>query len=450
MFLSPADASAVSPDYLLSDRDLTDSDAMNLAQIQRFLSEKGTLAYYYAEDTDSVVKTAAEIIYRVAKTYLISPKFLLALIQREQSLIEDKRPTPSQYDWATGFGVCDACSKSDPNLQDWKGFSRQVEGAAKQIRNRYLPDLDSKGTTLSGIGPGIQKIIDGVPIAPKNKATAILYTYTPHLNGNLNFAAIWKKWFSLSYPDASLVKAPNNKNIWLIQNGQRRLFTSRSVFLSRFREKDIIPIKTEDLEQYPLGPEIKFANWSLIKTPDEKIYLIDGDSKRMIESDKVFRRLGFNPDELEAAAIEDLGGYADGSPITLSSAHPAGTLIQDKKTGGVYWVQDGSKYPIWSKELLQARFANKIITPGAPEQLNSLPTGDPVRFKDGTLIGIKGQPTVYVVEFGRRRPIMSEKVFVTYGWKWQNVVWTSDAVAGLHEPGEPMDILEETVRAASE
>ena len=36
-----------------------------------------------------------------------------------------------------------------------------------------------RGATQTGWGPGITKMVDGRPVTPVNKATAILYTYTP-------------------------------------------------------------------------------------------------------------------------------------------------------------------------------------------------------------------------------------------------------------------------------
>lgn len=435
--LIPARAAAP-PNNLLSDSELTDAGALSLAQIQNFLANKGTLAGYIAADTDGIVRTAAEIIWRVSRDYALSPKFLMALIQREQSLVEDPSPAPKQYDWATGFGVCDSCAKDDPEVVVWKGFAKQVESAARQVRNRYLPDLETKGRTVSGIGPGITKQIDDTPVTPANNATAILYTYTPHLHGNLNFVNIWKRWFGMAYPDGSLVKAAGSTDVWLIQNGERRRLATRSALLTRFKEANVIPIKPEDLDAYSAGPEIKFPNYALVQAPGGTTYLLDGDFKRAIASPEVFRKLGFNPEEVVDATDAELTAYADGNPITLQSSYPQGALLQDKKSGGVYYAADGVKHPIWSLEVLNARFPKKPIAKASIEQLAALPTGEPVSLADGTLVGVKGDKDVYVIEHGTRRPIASEAVFKAFGWKWSNVIWTSPAAVNLHPLGESL------------
>jgi hypothetical protein len=447
--LSPA-AAASPPDFLLADRDLTDASAMDLAEIQNFLAHKGTLANYFGPDTDGTVRTAAEMIWRVAELYTISPKFLMALIQREQSLIEDPSPQPKQYDWATGFGVCDSCSKDDPNVLVWKGFGKQVESAAKQIRDHYLPDLDAKGTTVSGIGPGVARVIDGVTVVPANRATAVLYTYTPHLNGNLNFANIWKRWFSLAYPDGTLAKVQGIKDVWLLAGGVKRRFATVGAFRSRFQDSDVVTVDAQDLDNYAAGQPIKYPNYSLLQGPDGNTYLLDGDAKRRIASAEVFRKLGFNPEEVVTAAADDLGAYNDGPEITLQSQYPTGSLLQDRKTGGVYWAQDGVKYPIIAREIMDERFPKKPIQPASKEQLASLPSGEPVRFSDGALIAAKGSPTVYVIEHGERRQIRSEAVFKRYGWKWSSVIRTSPAVAEIHPLGEPLDLDQPTVQLATQ
>lgn len=445
----PSFVLAAPPNDLLADRDLIDAQSLNLSQIQNFLNQKGTLGYYYTTDVDGVVKTAAEVIWRVATTYSISPKFLLALIQREQSLIETPRPKQGQYDWAAGFGVCDSCSKDDANVTPWKGFANQVEGAARQISKRYLPDLQTKGTTISGIGPGVTKIIDGTPVTPANKATAVLYTYTPHLHGNKNFFTIWQRWFGLSYPDGSLVRVQGSKDIWILSDGTKQKFANKTAFLSRFSEKDILPISQGDLDQYADGTPIKFANYSLLSSPTGDIYLLVNDEKRKIASKAAFRQLGFNPEEVEPVTESELANYTDGDVIDTTSSYPEGALLQDKKTGGVYFAENGKKYPIWSKELMNARFPKITISRASKDQLDQLETGEPVKFRDGQLIGVKGENTVYVVEHGTRRPIQSEEVFKRFGWQWNNVIWTSDAVIQLHPLGEPVVTPQQTLDIAS-
>ena len=72
-------------DYIMADRDLTDYESMSLAQIQAFLESKYSPLANYVEPITSL--RAAQIIYSTAQDFQISPKFLLALMQKEQSFL---------------------------------------------------------------------------------------------------------------------------------------------------------------------------------------------------------------------------------------------------------------------------------------------------------------------------------------------------------------------------
>src|SRR5579859_6773994 len=80
------------PNHVLEDSDIFDAQSMSYSGMIAFLRAHGTLADYRTPDTDGIPKTVPEIIWRVAASYKISPKYLLALIQREQSLVEDPHP----------------------------------------------------------------------------------------------------------------------------------------------------------------------------------------------------------------------------------------------------------------------------------------------------------------------------------------------------------------------
>ncbi|MEK7508723.1 MAG: hypothetical protein AAB568_02610, partial [Patescibacteria group bacterium] len=100
------------PNFIISDNDMLNPNAMTLAEVQEFLAAKpGILANYKIfKPQIAMEQTAAEIIYQAAQTEGISPKVLLVLLQKEQSLVEDPTPTQYAFDWATGYAVCDGCS----------------------------------------------------------------------------------------------------------------------------------------------------------------------------------------------------------------------------------------------------------------------------------------------------------------------------------------------------
>lgn len=422
------------PNFLLSDSQMTNTKAITKQEIQHLLT-RGTLAGFQTNDILGLKKNAADIIYDVSLQFQLNPQFLLVLLQREQSLVENKSPTQNALDWAMGYAVCDSCSKIDPGIQAYRGFGNQIYYAAKRIRESYLSSLESFGKTLTGIGPGIETIIDGIHIIPQNMATAVLYTYTPHLHGNQNFVTIWNRWFSHQFLEGSLLQDPESGGVWLIQNGTKRPISSKAALLSRFNPQNIIIANENDLDSYPQGFPINFPNYSLLRSPKGTVYLIVDDTKRGFVSKQAFKSAGFMDDEVIDATWDDLNIFLDGEPITSKTKYAQMILLQNKKTGGVFAVENGKKHPIYSKEIMLAHFSSPTIKPTSENELREFETSDALLFPDGTLVGVKGSPDVFVIEKGIRRPILDEATFDSFGWNWHQIVFTNERSVLLHPLG---------------
>ncbi|MBM3204782.1 hypothetical protein FJZ48_02260 [Candidatus Uhrbacteria bacterium] len=409
------------PNHILRDEDIFEIGIMSQERIQRFLeSKKGVLATKKMMDSDGVEKWPAEIIWRVATSYKINPKYLLTLMQKEQSLVDDPNPSQKQFDWAMGYGVCDSCSMDDPAIQHFKGFASQVEWAAKQHREKYLIQLLGRGSTISGYAPGKAAVVDGQTIVPANQATAMLYTYTPHIHGNANLWRIWNRWFSLVFPDGSIVREDGDSIAYLIRFGEKRPFKSKAVLASMVDPEKIQIVAAGQLNSYPDGSPIAFANYSLAETPNGDRYLLTGNKKRHIISNTVFAKLGFNEDEVLEASDEELLSYDDGADITTKSAYPTGLLAKDAK-GNHWYVEGGVRQLIPNKAFLSLYFKGRPAKVLTQEKLATLTIGSPYQLHEGELIRIEKQSSVYVIENGNRRPIISGEVFETLGWKWKNV-----------------------------
>lgn len=156
-------------------------------------------------------RTAAQIIFDVAKACGINPQVLVVLLEKEQSLVTDRWPLDSQYRHATGF----ACPDTAPCNDAFSGFFFQTYYAARQFKiyktspNNYNYIAGRNNTVLwhpnSACGTSSLFI--------ENQATAGLYIYTPYrpnqaaLNnlygtgnscssyGNRNFWRIFTDWF---------------------------------------------------------------------------------------------------------------------------------------------------------------------------------------------------------------------------------------------------------------
>jgi len=421
--VSPTLAFEFNPSYVISDAELLDADSMSEEEIQAFLDAYGTLGSRSFTDVDDERKSAAEIIRDAAHRNGINPRVILIMLQKEQSLIDDTDPTSDQLDWAMGYGICDSCNYRTEAAQRFRGFAKQINSATLQLTDGYMADLAAYGKTVIGFGPGI---------------SAALYTYTPHTHGNSNFAKLWQRWFTHDYPDGTLLQNSEDGGVWLIRNGTRRPITSRAALLTRFNENAIVSVDATSLAVYPVGMAISLPNYSLLRSPRGTVYLLVDDTLRGIASQEAFRAIGFNPDEILDVTFEDLAQYEEGEPISTDTVYPQGALLQDTETGGVYFVQNGEKSPIMSREILMARFPHASISAAEVGELELYPLTAPLLFPDGTLISASGKPDVYVVSGGYRLPITDEATFLSYGWKWSQVVTTNDRSISIHPLGDPI------------
>jgi hypothetical protein len=221
-------ATEFDPGHIVSDDAFYDSAAMSEEEIQAFLEsvscrpDEGVkcLADYTqstttqpavggahcAEYRGGIRERASRIIAKAAEACGISPRSLLVLLQKEQSLLT--RPTVSGYERATGYGCPDT---ADCDAK-YFGFFNQVYNAAWQFR-QYTEEPDRAyriGTVQVGYHPDAACGASAVEI--RNQATANLYNYTPYQPsaatladpdtgdacsafGNLNFWRIWHRWF---------------------------------------------------------------------------------------------------------------------------------------------------------------------------------------------------------------------------------------------------------------
>jgi hypothetical protein len=221
-------ASEFDPGFIVSDDSFYDSSAMTEDEIQAFLEgvdcRPRDRVPCLADFTQSTVTQAAagpghcgeyrggirerasRIIAKTAAACGVSPRTLLVLLQKEQSLLT--RPSESGYLRAMGYGCPDTADCDTKYF----GFFNQVYNAAWQFR-QYTEEPERQ----YHVGPvDVQFHPDAACGASRveieNQATANLYNYTPYQPnpatiadprvgdacsafGNLNFWRIWHRWF---------------------------------------------------------------------------------------------------------------------------------------------------------------------------------------------------------------------------------------------------------------
>ncbi|MBI4433860.1 hypothetical protein HY632_03735 [Candidatus Uhrbacteria bacterium] len=439
-------ASAFTEDLLIADHDFANPTAMSLAEVQTFLQELNSpLATRYLADSSGALKTPAEIIWFAAQEARISPRVLLATLQKEQRLVTHPNPSTRQIDYAMGYGCPDGAGCGDR----FRGFGKQMRGAALQFRG-YLDDLRTKGETIARWAVGRPRATgDGFTIAPRNSATAALYSYTPwrgggattkSIGGNLSFTRIFRQWFGTgAWPDGTILQATDGTR-WLLQNGKRRQFLSEAAFAIRSASATVIAAPQADVESYAQGVPIRFADYAIVEGPDRVRWLLVGDFRRKIASRELFRKLGFHPDEVETTTNEILASYIEGTPIATVADDPRGTLVRERETGKIFLVTGSRKQPILDPAIQRVRFPGEQPITRKRNDLRKLKADLPITLPDGVLVTApKYLPSVFIISRGTRRPFGTSRTFELLGYPWSSVLHVSNAALELHPPADPID-----------
>lgn len=159
--------------------------------------------------------------------------------------------------------------------------------------------------------------------------------------------------------DGALVKSDSRDRVYLIEKNKRRAILSEQLFgLREYKWGDIISLSDRNLAVYPLGKPLTYPDGLLIKGQSPEVYLVENEKRRHITSPLLFKSKGF------------------------------------------FW--------------------KNIIMVSEEELLAHLP-GENLLFNDGTLI--KGpNPEVYLVKFQKRHWIKTAEVFLSLGFKWQDIL----------------------------
>lgn len=440
--ISPTFSFAFNPHNIITDKELLDKNYLSKSAIQTFLERENSVLARFSQIVKGEAKKASEIIWEISQNYDINPAFLLATLEREQGLIHKSHATEKALDWATGY----SCYGGKCN-EKYKGFYDQVESTA--ITQKIYISQSSRFSFQPNIAT---KTFDNYTVIPENQATANLYIYTPYIGytpelgitqhnfgGNKLFWTIWNRYFTYKkYPNGLVLK--NNGDYWLIQNGKKRKFKLREVFLKDWEETDALSVSKDILEAYINGPEIIFSNNTLVRSNlTGQAFLLSNNKKRPIIDDQGLAllsdfRLAVSLSEIPEVSNDYLQPFTEGNPISASSIYPQGKLFKDE-SNQIYLVQDGLKHLI-DPIVWQINFKKQNPKTATTKELEKYPLGSPVKLKDGTLV--KNNNKYYLISDSERIRIEYPEILNQFfsPEKLKTALVISQELLELHPPSE--------------
>ena len=152
---------------LISNKEFTDTTALDSAGIQKFLDDRGSFLADFQENG----KSAAEIICNASKESGLNPYVVLTTMEKENSLISrQKTPKKALLAASMGYGYTDGGKYT----AGAKSFTSQVTKGAQLLSKLYSEAQGQSFPQKFRADYGKHKVqID-------NAATLALFQYTPH------------------------------------------------------------------------------------------------------------------------------------------------------------------------------------------------------------------------------------------------------------------------------
>jgi len=225
-------------------------------------------------------------------------------------------------------------------------------------------------------------------------------------------ACIKKEIEIIQHSSGTLISTANSMGVYLIDNGTKKPIKKSNIFLeSGYKWEDVISISQEEMNSYPIGPEvilsdvpleieqfsgIAIVDGALIRAKGTTgIYLIEGSKKKPIKSAEIFLAEGYKWKDVIEVEQSVVLAYELGPEVTI----------------------DGDNE-----------------SPKKEQFMGTL--------SEGTLARKKGSPGVYLIHNNHKRSIKSAEIFLARGYKWGDVVDVDQSVLGTYSSGDEITILE--------
>lgn len=229
--------------------------------------------------------SAAAIIMRVAQACRINPQVILVTLQKERGLVTKSRPIQADYNVAMGY----ACPDSAACDTRYYGLFNQIYSAARQFWRYTNPTNGFR--YQAGRANTIQWSPDSscgaTSVFIQNRATAILYNYTPY---RPNLAALINL-----YGAGDRCSSYGNRNFWVYFSDW-----FGSPVVSKESDSFVQAVYQDVLDRTPSdGERITWGKALTSRMPSGQVAgaFVNSDEFRLLKIDEAYRQvLGREPD----------------------------------------------------------------------------------------------------------------------------------------------------------
>lgn len=111
----------------------------------------------------------------------------------------------------------------------------------------------------------------------------------------------------------------------------------------------------------PEKPKVSDPRDGTIATYGQSAYIISGEEVLPIDSEQTFAALGLNWNDAIATGADIISLYKKGKLVTMSSAHPNGTIFSITENNELFLIKDGKKYSLPTLEMAKQWSNNEPV-----------------------------------------------------------------------------------------
>ncbi|MBW6440934.1 N-acetylmuramoyl-L-alanine amidase [Patescibacteria group bacterium] len=150
------------------------------------------------------------------------------------------------------------------------------------------------------------------------------------------------------YPDGFLIKSEQMPDIYLLESRKRRKITSINLFEKLGYSWDkIITINSDEIKDYPVGENMLYPDGTLIqKNGFPNIFKIENGKRKEFTSLTLFETMNNKWSEVVVLSREEFSNYSSDGFVK----YPDGVLLRKIKGDKVYVIKDGDPQAIQSAE----------------------------------------------------------------------------------------------------
>lgn len=458
---------------IIDDYTLLNASTMNASDIQSFLISKGggianktflfdcsatdasEVYYKNAGAPCGTVVPASTIIYYASQIYGINPKAVLAMVQKEQSLVTTTNPTDWQINQAMGYGcpTNGGCSASNflyqidngvwvirlsmerarGNMTWWFTSSSWVCGYEHAPPSHfYSPNLYPNQNVNFYDQDNVYYRTHHI----ENAATSSFYCYTPHAynnpsglyglpaygttgryySGSYNFVSSYEAWFGSTNDGPKAFKTADSSIIYIPVNGYKLVVPYGAVMQDYgISYESIKTIGQSYIDSMPIPPVSTGISQSIghvVKSSSDSdsdggsVYLMSRGRRYKIQSMQQFYDFGFTDSDISYLPLDYiLYSMVDGKALSNFVTSPY---------GNVFKVDGQVKQIIFEYKTYINQNPSDNITPLSYYLINKIPSGNPITDRP-ILLKNKSDDTVSLYQNGSYYPIPDYDVFTCWG-----------------------------------